>query len=108
MKQRGMVKWQPFASLPEQAGYIQQVLYDLNKIEKPLLSEDQLLELNRLVYEAYESRAWIKLAYFYDGYIYLVEGVIIKIELDKQTIVVEHHQSKSRFAIKSIIDLQIG
>ena len=43
---RGMVKWAPFATLPEQFESIQQYIIDQNKIDRPLLSDDQLNELN--------------------------------------------------------------
>ncbi|MDN6630699.1 MAG: YolD-like family protein, partial [Staphylococcus equorum] len=43
---RGMVKWAPFATLPEQFETIQQYLVDQNKIDRPILSDDQLNELN--------------------------------------------------------------
>ena len=56
MKQRGMVKWQPFASLPEHANYINELVYKINKIERPLLSEDQLNELNKKLFVYFENK----------------------------------------------------
>lgn len=108
MKQRGMVKWQPFASLPEQAGYIQQLMYDINKVDKPILSDDQLEDLNRKLYEFYENQEWIQLKYFYDGYIYLVEGVIKKVDRIKQSIIIENNKKQDRFGISSIMDIISG
>ncbi|MEB8771800.1 YolD-like family protein, partial [Bacillus cereus] len=35
-----MVKWQPFASMPEQFAGIREILNDLNKVPKPIVSED--------------------------------------------------------------------
>jgi YolD-like protein len=106
MKQRGMVKWQPFASLPEQAGYIQSLLYDLNKIEKPQLSDDQLEELNRKLNEFFQNKEWIKMSYFYDGYVYLVEGVIQKVDVINQSIMIENRGKTNRFGLLSIVDIE--
>jgi len=106
MKQRGMVKWQPFASLPEQAGYIQKVLYDIKKIDKPILSDDQLEELNWKLNALSQTKEWVKITYFYDGYLYLVEGFICKIDFFKQSIIIENDGKRDYFGILSIVDIQ--
>lgn len=49
---RGMIKWAPFATLPEQFETIQQYIIDQNKITRPVLSDDQLAELNIRLHEA--------------------------------------------------------
>ncbi|MEJ7422961.1 YolD-like family protein, partial [Staphylococcus haemolyticus] len=38
---RGMVKWAPFATLPEQFERIHEYILDQDKIQRPTLSEDQ-------------------------------------------------------------------
>lgn len=43
---RGMVKWEPFATLPKQYEMLNQFKQDQNKIDKPILSDDQLNDLN--------------------------------------------------------------
>lgn len=107
MKQRGMVKWQPFASLPEQANYINNLIYKMNKIERPILSEDQLNELNEKLFVCFENKETICLEYFYDGYIYLVEGIIIKINPIKKTIIIENNNKRDQFSISSIVDIRL-
>jgi hypothetical protein len=106
MKQRGMVKWQPFASLPEQAGYIQKVLYEIRKIEKPVLSDDQLEELNWKLNEFSQNNEWIQMTYYYDGYLYTVEGIVSKIDPFKQSIIILNGEHQDRFGILSIVDIQ--
>jgi hypothetical protein len=108
MKQRGMVKWQPFASLPEQATYINQLIYDLNKVERPILSEDQLQDLNMKLVQYYENKEPIKLHYFHDGYIYLVEGTITKVDPIKQLVVINHLDKRDKFSIASIVEIEIA
>lgn len=39
-----MVKWQPFKTMPEQYERLEQYVEEQNKIDKPLLSDDQLYE----------------------------------------------------------------
>ncbi|MDW3901164.1 YolD-like family protein, partial [Staphylococcus saprophyticus] len=43
---RGIVKWQAFKTMPEQYEQLEQYIQDQNKIEKPILDDDQLNELN--------------------------------------------------------------
>ncbi|MDU4474686.1 MAG: YolD-like family protein [Staphylococcus epidermidis] len=43
---RGMVKWAPFATLPEQFETIYQYMIDQNKVSRPVLSDDQLSSIN--------------------------------------------------------------
>lgn len=105
MSQRGMVKWQPFASLPEQANYINKLIYEMNKIERPILSEDQLNELNETLFRAFENKEQIALEYFHDGYIYLVEGIIIKIDPIKKSLIVENNNKRDKFSIASIVNI---
>lgn len=106
MKQRTMVKWQPFASLPEQANYINKLIHEMNRIEKPNLSEDQFIELNEKLFIGFENKEFIQIHYFYDGYIYLVEGIVSKVDLIKQMIVVENNQKRDKFSIKNIVDIK--
>jgi|SRR5690554_107018 len=107
MKQRGMVKWQPFASLPEHANYLNKLVYKMNKVERPILSEDQLNELNEKLFVYFENKETISLKYFYDGYIYLVEGIIIKINHIKKTVIIENNNIRDNFSIASIVDIAL-
>ena len=107
MKERKMVKWQPFASLPEQANYIHKVLYEMGKTNRPQLSEDQFQELNERVYHYYENKDLICLCYFYDGYIYEVIGTIIKIDLMKQLLIIENKGKRDKFSIYNIVDIEL-
>ncbi|WP_245336211.1 YolD-like family protein [Staphylococcus sp. GDY8P95P] len=51
-KGRGIVKWQAFKTMPEQYEQIAQYMEDQNKIDKLLLSDDQLQQLNeKLVFK---------------------------------------------------------
>ena len=107
MKQRGMVKWQPFASLPEQASYINKLLYEINKMDRPILSEDQLNELNEKLFEYFENKELIKLSYYHDGYLYLVEGVITKIDPIRQLLIIENNTKRDKFSIASIVEIEL-
>ncbi len=107
MKQRGMVKWQPFASLPEQSEYINKLIYEMNQIERPSLSDDQLTELNETLFSCFENKEKVSLHYYYDGYIYLVEGIIIKIDSIKKLLVIENNNKRDKFSLASIVNIEL-
>ena len=49
-KGRGMVKWTPFAAMPEQFAGIREIIKDKTKVERPTLTQDEhapLLWLDR-------------------------------------------------------------
>lgn len=105
---RGMVKWQPFASLPEQANYMKKVLYEYNKQEKPELSMEQQEELNQQILEAYHNQERVMITYYYDGYMYLVEGMIEKIDPIHQGIVIKNGEQSNHFGFSNIMSIEIG
>ncbi|MCG7339900.1 YolD-like family protein [Staphylococcus sp. ACRSN] len=83
---RGMVKWAPFATLPEQFEAIQQYITDQNKIDRPLLSDDQLNELNSQLHRALHDDATILIEYFQDGWLATVQLRIKHIDLLHMTL----------------------
>ena len=85
-KGRGIVKWQAFKTMPEQYEMLDQFKQDQNKIDKPILSDDQLSDLNdTLVFKMYHDPS-IELRYFVDGYIKTKVGYIHKVDTYTQTL----------------------
>ena len=48
---RGIVKWQPFKTMPQQYEILDQYIDDQNKIDMPLLSQEQLEYINDIINE---------------------------------------------------------
>lgn len=72
-KGRGMVKWAPFATLPEQFERLHQYAVDQTKIDRPILSEDQINELNQKIYIAFTKHCPMKIRYFKEGWLRTLE-----------------------------------
>ncbi len=104
---RGMVKWQPFASLPEQSGYIKTALREQNKLAKPELSPEQQEELNRTILEAYHAQEPVVVSYYQDGYIHQVKGIIVKMDPIHQGIVIKCGNEQGQFAFSNIIAIEL-
>ncbi|MGS0667657.1 YolD-like family protein [Staphylococcus arlettae] len=105
-KGRGSVKWQPFASIPEQYEQIAQYIEDQNKIDKPLLSDDQLQQLNEtLVFKMFND-PHINVRYFSNGYIKEKEGVIHKVDPYTQTLHLYENKGVDKLDLKDIVEIK--
>lgn len=77
---RTMKKWLPMATIPLQHDMLNDFISDQNKIKKPILSDDQINELNqKLLYKMFHNPE-ITLKFYNDGYINEINGIIHKVE----------------------------
>ncbi|MED2847066.1 YolD-like family protein [Bacillus toyonensis] len=67
---RGMVKWLPFASMPEQHETIRGMINDLNKLPKPIVSEDMQEQIERGLIQSMQTHEEILISYYRDGLIH--------------------------------------
>lgn len=79
-KGRSIVKWQPFKTMPEQYEILDQYIDDQNKIDMPLLSEEQLESINDIINEKIKTNSFCTINYWDNGYIKDVSGIIKKID----------------------------
>ena len=86
-KDRGMLKWQPFDSVMSGKKAVNEAYLKRQKIQIPILSEDQLNELNDLIKEAYYSNNTIKIHYFFSGNIIIKKAKIKNINYNKKQII---------------------
>ncbi|MGL4009490.1 YolD-like family protein [Staphylococcus nepalensis] len=105
-KGRGMVKWQPFKTMPEQYERLEQYVEDQNKIDKPILSDDQLSELNdTLVFKMFHDPV-ITVSYYEDGYIKTKEGYIHKVDVHTQTLHLYEETGLSKVNLLDIVEIK--
>ncbi|MGJ8898163.1 YolD-like family protein [Staphylococcus aureus] len=104
---RGMIKWAPFATLPEQFETIQQYIIDQNKITRPVLSDDQLAELNIRLHEALQYAQPVEVKFYNNGFVDSVRLTIYRIvainyEIDGY---VYNQQQRQKISIFDILDI---
>lgn len=85
MANRGMKKWLPFQSLTEQSTYLDKMLYEKYKIDKPQVSIEQARKIDRILKE-YDGSSSLTMKIFMDGYLYNYTGKIYKIDKNKKII----------------------
>lgn len=107
-KGRGSVKWQPFKSLPIQYEILDQYIDDQNKIDMPLLSQEQLEEINDKVTYKINNKAISEINYWYKGYIYSKSCYIKKIdEIRGIMIIIEKNGSDTNnLPLTSIVSVE--
>ncbi|MGV3043395.1 YolD-like family protein [Staphylococcus rostri] len=89
---RGIVKWAPFATLPEQFARLKQFESDQAKRDRPILSDDRLYELNYMLHLKLSKNESATFHYWYDGAIKSTHGYILSIHSQNQTLIVSNQQ----------------
>ncbi|WP_105996394.1 YolD-like family protein [Staphylococcus agnetis] len=79
-KGRGIIKWQPFKTIPKQYEMIDQFIENQNKIDLPILSEDQLQEINENVALKLGKNVVSTITYWDNGYIQSKDCFIKKLD----------------------------
>ncbi|CAC8793401.1 TPA: YolD-like family protein [Staphylococcus aureus] len=104
---RGMIKWAPFATLPEQFETIQQYIIDQNKITRPVLSDDQLAELNIRLHEAIQYAQPVEVKFYNNGFVDSVRLTIYRIDAINYEIdgYVYNQQQRQKISIFDILDI---
>ncbi|EOB8018243.1 YolD-like family protein [Staphylococcus aureus] len=104
---RGMIKWAPFATLPEQFETIQQYIIDQNKITRPVLSDDQLAELNIRLHEALQYAQPVEVKFYNNGFVDSVRLTIYRIDAINYEIdgYVYNQQQRQKIPIFDILDI---
>lgn len=100
MADRGMKKWLPFQSLIEQEKYLDKMLYEKYKIEKPQISVEQARKINRILSTYTGDTLTMKI--YIDGYLYIYSGKIKKIDKSKKILIFEDFY----IPIKNVIDIE--
>ncbi|MBR8860593.1 YolD-like family protein [Staphylococcus aureus] len=104
---RGMIKWAPFVTLPEQFETIQQYIIDQNKITRPVLSDDQLAELNIRLHEALQYAQPVEVKFYNNGFVDSVRLTIYRIDAINYEIdgYVYNQQQRQKISIFDILDI---
>ena len=84
---RGMIKWQPFDSLLSTKKVAKEIINEKSKVAMPTLSEDQLLNIEEKVLEAYYNGETVRLVYYRKGTYYTKTSLIKYIDEYKKQLI---------------------
>lgn len=77
---RGMIKWQPFNSVISSKQVVKSLVHEKEKINRPILSSEEIEELEEKIIDAYYCQSDVTLQYYKNGYIEQAKGKIKKID----------------------------
>ncbi|MBM6053276.1 YolD-like family protein (plasmid) [Staphylococcus aureus] len=77
---RGIVKWLAFKTMPQQYEMIDQYIEDQNKVDIPLLSDDQLQLINEKVQYKMKNHIFSDVSYWKNGYVSTLQCYISNVD----------------------------
>ncbi len=80
MNNREEIKWAPFQSIVNTNTIIKELELQKKVQQKPILSSDNLEEIERNILNALHTKSKIKIDYYYNGFIYHKIGIINRID----------------------------
>lgn len=101
---RGMIKWAPFATMPEQFENVRKLQEDQVKIERPELSDDRLDEIDCTLKKALALKRQVRIEYYYDGHRFSVRLKIISVDIWSMIVVGQKNDDEEMVFI-SFIDI---
>ena len=103
-KGRGMIKWAPFATMPEQFENVRKMQEDQVKISRPELSDDRLEEIDRTLKNALALKRQVRIVYYHDGYKFPVDLKVISVDVWSMMVVGQRTDDEEMVFI-SFIDI---
>ncbi|PGA33968.1 YolD-like family protein [Bacillus wiedmannii] len=105
-KGRGMVKWQAFASLPEQFAGIREMIKENAKVSRPIVTQDAKERIENRLLTSLLVEEEILITYYEDGYVCTNYYTVVGIDsLEKIVICTNAFRHKNTFKFIDIIDV---
>ncbi|WP_226908961.1 YolD-like family protein [Mammaliicoccus vitulinus] len=101
-----MIKWQPFATMPQQYETIRKYKENQNKVDKPVFDELALRDLNDVLAHKlfYDPPATIK--YWEDGYYKTIECEINKFDSERNKLELIKDGEKVLLSMDCIVEIE--
>ncbi|MGG0718653.1 YolD-like family protein [Robertmurraya massiliosenegalensis] len=102
LNDRGLMKWQPAHFMPEQRKLLSGLDLDNKKQKKPDLDEQELEEINIVIYESLNYTLTIMVETWEDGFFKRIEGIVNKIDYINKCVSIECDAKKIKIPIDHI------
>lgn len=102
MNDRGMVKWAPFNSVINGKEVLEEIKFEKSKVTKPILSEEQIRELEEKIIETYSGNILISIYFYKNGCIDILSGRITKLDPVNKIIIIDN---KAKIYFNNIINI---
>lgn len=99
---RGMSKWRPFSTISEQYQQLDEYMESQNKIDMPILSDEQIHKINDAMNYFYKNKKVATINYWNNGYILEIVGYIINLYTMERYISVKDNKTGKQINIPFI------
>lgn len=90
MHDRGMIKWAPFASVINGTVLLKEIAEENSRIEKPVLSSDQIEEIEMTIIETYTNKSIVEVIFYQASHYHKITGIITKIDSATKKIMINN------------------
>ena len=106
-KGRKMVKWTPFAAMPEQFTGIREIIKEKNKVTRPILTAEEKELIENMLLCSLLSEEEILITYYEDGYLLSSYMTVVDIDpLNSAVICTDAFYNKMTLQFSNIIDVK--
>lgn len=102
MNDRGTVKWAPFNSVIDGNQILKEIKFEKSKIQKPILSDEQISDLEEKIITAYTQNIKISLYFYKNEHINTIDGKITKLDSVNKLIIINN---TTKMYFNNIIDI---
>lgn len=107
LKDRKLMKWSPFF-MAEHKDLLKKVESDLLKVEKPVLDEYKISDMNDVIVASIQDQVEVKLSLWKDGFIDSLEPVVVtKIDPVFRKMHVNYKKEQLKIPFDSLVDVVI-
>lgn len=104
-KDRGNIKWDAIM-LPEHVEMLKDVFNEEEYKEKPILDEQQIMEINATLQNALENDLTVQIKYFADHDVHIIEGKLLTVDLFNGYLSLDD-EGMTRIAFDDLLDVTI-
>lgn len=106
-KGRKMVKWTPFAAMPEQFTGIREIIKEKNKVTRPILTVEEKELIENMLLCSLVSEEEILITYYEDGYLLSSYMTVVDIAPSTSAVVcTDAFYNKMKLQFSNIIDVK--
>ncbi|MED3981029.1 YolD-like family protein [Priestia megaterium] len=108
MEHRGMKKWRPFATMPEQYIGLKEMINKQAEVAQPVLTEEQMEQINFTLIEALHTNKQVYLTYYKKGQWVTETGFIQFVDSlgELFTFIDDVFELKNKMRLGELIDVQ--
>ncbi|PGV86829.1 YolD-like family protein [Bacillus thuringiensis] len=106
-KGRGMVKFTPFAAMPEQFAGIREIIKEKNKVTRPILTDDEKELIENMLLCSLLSEEEILITYYEDGYLLSSYMTVVDVDPSNSAVIcTDAFYNRMKLQFSNIIDVK--